>query len=610
MTISNASMTASYVGNGVTTVFAVPFEFFALTDLYLKLFPDVAGFPDDFVNLVYGVDFTVTGGNGTFGQVTLAVAPPSTAQLDILGNVPLGQVVQYQAHGPFPAEAHERALDRLSVQIKQIATNIAFSPGTPPGSGTVFSVFGRDGNVVAQIVDYAAFYSQLDHAHTWSEIQNKPTLFPPAAHVHNWTEIQSKPVVFPPASHTHVWGEITDAAEQAQDLVASMLVHAGHVNMSFTYDDATGLIVGTATGGGSSTSTAERLYNYSNNVSMTDPGVGNFRMNNVVFLSVTEIVFSNVDLDGRSPNLEGVQVGDVITLANQSQLGYGSYTVGAVDHSGAGFSLFTVTVNPGSTITGNNPTNNNDFVITFYHTASGVSEAPTDGQTYGRKDTGWVLIAWAAISGKPSTFPPAAHNHPISEVTGLSSALAGKTDVGHTHAITDVTGLDVALSNKQPIDGTLTALAALVTGVGSMIYSTAADTFATIATTAFGRGILNWADAVAGRTALDVDQKGIVPENPQTGTSYTLVLADRGKLVAMNNAGAIALTLPTDAVANFPLNTRIDLWQEGAGQVTVGGAGVTILSSGGKKKLTGQYSGATLWKKAADTWALIGDIAA
>ena len=40
----------------------------------------------------------------------------------------------------------------------------------------------------------------------------------------------------------------------------------------------------------------------------------------------------------------------------------------------------------------------------------------------------------------------------------------------------------------------------------------------------------------------------------------------------------------------------------------MGGAGVTINSSGSKLKLTGQYSGATLWKRATDTWALIGDI--
>ena len=99
-------------------------------------------------------------------------------------------------------------------------------------------------------------------------------------------------------------------------------------------------------------------------------------------------------------------------------------------------------------------------------------------------------------------------------------------------------------------------------------------------------------------------------ENAQTGTTYTLVLTDAGKMVTLTNASAITLTIPTNASVAFPVNTRIDLLQYGAGQVTVGGAGVTIYSSGSKLKLTGQYSGASLWKKATDTWVLIGDIAA
>lgn len=99
-------------------------------------------------------------------------------------------------------------------------------------------------------------------------------------------------------------------------------------------------------------------------------------------------------------------------------------------------------------------------------------------------------------------------------------------------------------------------------------------------------------------------------ENAQTGTTYTLALSDAGKMVTLTNASAITLTIPTNASVAFPTNTRIDLLQYGAGQVTVGGAGVTLLSSSSKVKLTGQYSGASLWKKATDTWVLIGDISA
>lgn len=43
---------------------------------------------------------------------------------------------------------------------------------------------------------------------------------------------------------------------------------------------------------------------------------------------------------------------------------------------------------------------------------------------------------------------PAAHTHAQSDVTGLSSALAGKADASHTHAQGDVTGLSTALAGK------------------------------------------------------------------------------------------------------------------------------------------------------------------
>jgi hypothetical protein len=124
-----------------------------------------------------------------------------------------------------------------------------------------------------------------------------------------------------------------------------------------------------------------------------------------------------------------------------------------------------------------------------------------------------------------------------------------------------------------------------------------------------GTGLTGGGTSGAVSLAFDYAVGNQAIENAQTGTTYTLVAADAGKMVTLTNASAITLTIPTNASVAFPVNTRIDLLQYGAGQVTVGGAGVTINSSGAKLKLTGQYSGASLWKKATDTWVLIGDLA-
>ena len=98
--------------------------------------------------------------------------------------------------------------------------------------------------------------------------------------------------------------------------------------------------------------------------------------------------------------------------------------------------------------------------------------------------------------------------------------------------------------------------------------------------------------------------------NAQTGTSYTLALTDVAKVVSLTNAASITLTIPTNATVAFPTGTQILLYQGGAGQVTVGGAGVTIRSQGTKLKLFGQYAVAGLLKVGTDEWVLFGNTAA
>jgi hypothetical protein len=98
--------------------------------------------------------------------------------------------------------------------------------------------------------------------------------------------------------------------------------------------------------------------------------------------------------------------------------------------------------------------------------------------------------------------------------------------------------------------------------------------------------------------------------NAQTGTTYTLVLADAHKLVTLSNASAITLTVPANASVAFEIGDQVNLLQLGAGQVTVSGAGVTFRSEGSKLKLKGQYAMATLVKIDTDTWVLVGNVSA
>ena len=124
-----------------------------------------------------------------------------------------------------------------------------------------------------------------------------------------------------------------------------------------------------------------------------------------------------------------------------------------------------------------------------------------------------------------------------------------------------------------------------------------------------GTGLSGGGTSGAVSVAFDYSVGNQAVENTQTD-SYTLVLADAGKMITMNKATANNLTVPPNSSVAFPINSRIDVIQYGAGQTTiVAGAGVTIRSSGAKLKITGQYSGASLWKKGTDEWVLVGDIA-
>ena len=58
------------------------------------------------------------------------------------------------------------------------------------------------------------------------------------------------------------------------------------------------------------------------------------------------------------------------------------------------------------------------------------------------------------------------------------------------------------ITDAQPLDATLTALAGVTTAADEVIYATGADTFATTSFTAFGRSLVDDADATAARTTL------------------------------------------------------------------------------------------------------------
>lgn len=126
---------------------------------------------------------------------------------------------------------------------------------------------------------------------------------------------------------------------------------------------------------------------------------------------------------------------------------------------------------------------------------------------------------------------------------------------------------------------------------------------------------LGYLDGVTSAIQTQLDAKA---NNLQTTTTptfsanaYTLVLSDKDKfLLASNGATAGTVNIPTNSVTAFPTGTVITIVQTGTGQLTIGGAGVTIRSEGNKYKLKAQYASAQIIKIGTDEWIAIGNLAA
>lgn len=116
MTVSSTTSRVSYSGNGSTTAFAVSFYF--LENTHLKVILRAADGTETVMALT--THYTVSGaGNPAGGTVTMNTAPAAGTTLVIVRNVPLTQETDYQANDPFPAESHERALDKLTMEVQQ-----------------------------------------------------------------------------------------------------------------------------------------------------------------------------------------------------------------------------------------------------------------------------------------------------------------------------------------------------------------------------------------------------------------------------------------------------------------------------------------------------------
>lgn len=95
----------------------------------------------------------------------------------------------------------------------------------------------------------------------------------------------------------------------------------------------------------------------------------------------------------------------------------------------------------------------------------------------------------------------------------------------------------------------------------------------------------------------------------QQSANYIFAIGDAGTIVESTASSAITFTVPPNSSVAFPLNTIIEAFQYGTGQITiVAGSGVTLISDSGLVHTRAQYATIGLRQRATNVWVLSGDL--
>lgn len=125
MTVSSTQNRISYVGNGATVAFSTsPIVFFANGDLDVYLVVTATGVA---TLQTITTHYTVSGGAGATGTVTMLAAPSAAQTLLIVRTLDITQAVDFVQNDPSDAEVAEDALDRLTMVDQQLSARIARS---------------------------------------------------------------------------------------------------------------------------------------------------------------------------------------------------------------------------------------------------------------------------------------------------------------------------------------------------------------------------------------------------------------------------------------------------------------------------------------------------
>jgi hypothetical protein len=212
-------------------------------------------------------------------------------------------------------------------------------------------------------------------------------------------------------------------------------------------------------------------------------------------------------------------------------------------------------------------------------------------------------------------------NKKITELTELTSPAGA--DLFAIVDDTDTTTKKVTVTNlmgQAPVQSVNTATGAVVLDADDIDDASTTNKFVTAAditnlgnlsgTNTGDQDLSSYLQSVSAGDLTDGNFDGTAIEgfdaslNDQTGTTYTLVSGDNGKVVVLNNASAVTVTVPSGLGGGF----NCSFVQKGAGQVSFAGT-ATVNNRQSHTKINGQYGVASIVAYDTDTYILAGDTA-
>ncbi|MDR1044029.1 MAG: hypothetical protein LBP33_02790, partial [Candidatus Adiutrix sp.] len=132
--ISSSLARAMQFSDPVVSGYAFHFKAFSAEEVAVTIVNPVTFVPEP---LVYEADYSVTGlGQDAGGAVVLTPAGRERAgtgqHLVILRAMDFLQLIDYRPHDTFPAETHERALDRLTMMCQELREKLGRAVIAPP----------------------------------------------------------------------------------------------------------------------------------------------------------------------------------------------------------------------------------------------------------------------------------------------------------------------------------------------------------------------------------------------------------------------------------------------------------------------------------------------